>query len=189
MSRFVTGIFIVAILLATGCASHQKLMPLEIGSVWTYQCNSGMISRVEEFKITHSVPVGQTTGVALVSQLGTTSLAWHNRRLVAGELAGSEFFPPIPLLASISPSESVSWKGKVRTAGVISSADATLKTVRAEDKVGTQTLSVTQSILLLKENGKEHELLTWFAPDLGIVRQEHRINGSLVNRLRYVSGP
>jgi len=164
-------------------------MPLDQGATWTYQCNPGLVSRVEQFEITRSVPVGKSTGVALTSKLGTTTLAWQGNQLVAGELAGSEFFPPIPLFAPLSSNDSLAWKGKIRTAGVISSASGSLKSIQTDEKIGTRTVSATETTLTLQDGKNSHELMTWFSAGLGIVRQEHRINGSLVNRIRYISGP
>ncbi|QYK52302.1 MAG: hypothetical protein KF824_08530 [Fimbriimonadaceae bacterium] len=176
-------------LFLSGCYSSHKLMPLEQGSVWTYQCNPGLVSRVEQFEITSTVPVGKASGIALTSRLGTTTLAWQGNHLVAGKLAGSEFFPPIPLFAPLSSNGSLDWKGKIRTAGVITSASASLKSIQTEEKIGTRTVQATETTLTLQDGKNSHELLTWFSAGLGIVRQEHRINGSLVNRLRYISGP
>lgn len=176
-------------MLLAGCSHNQKLMPLEVGNIWTYQCTSGLLNRVATLKIDEQTAVGQHKGYALESEFGQTTMAWQNDKLIVGKLANSEFFPPLPIYANLKEGKTLEWTGTLRHSGTSQSAKATLTTLQSEEKIDGKKVKLTVGQVNLVAENEKHELTTWFYTGKGIYLQEHRINDKLATRLRYVSGP
>lgn len=180
---------VLALLLLAGCNRGSQLMPLESGNTWTYDCTAGLVNRVATVRVSRPAPVGQASGWALVSELGTTTLAWQDGRLVTGQLGNSEFFPPLPIFSDQKPGTVSKWAGRVRTAGHTVPATATLKVSSSEESVDGKKMVLPTGQVELTAGGETHEIDTWFRLGKGIHLQEHRVGGQLVSRMRYVSGP
>ena len=185
---------LAAILLAgftlAGCQNRaQDLMPLRPDATWTYQSDSEFQNETVDLVANGSVPVGSYQGTKLESGWGETRMAWEGNRLYISRLGGTQYAPPMPLLANLRPEDSLEWSGKVTVAGITKTATATLQTKENEARIGSRTLPATESVVLLQVGESEHEILTWFVENYGIARQEHRKDGLLITRLTYLSGP
>lgn len=180
----------IVLLALCGCQSKLVgLMPLQKTNSWTYQIEPGLQSEVVDVKVTDRIPVGQELGYRLASSWGTTDLSWSGDSLIAAQLGGTRYDPPIVLLANLAPTQRREWKGNIIVAGARKPATGYLVTSVTKALVGTRELTATQSKLIVKTADTEHETLTWFVEGFGIARQEYRRNGLLVNRLTYLSGP
>lgn len=185
-------VFYGAVLAATltmGCSRSSQLLPLELGNTWTYDCSAGLVNRVVTVRVTGSAPVGQVAGWKMESEMGVSTLAWQDGRLIASRLGNTEFFPPLPLYAEVGVGGKVKWKGKARTAGSTLPASATLTVSSSEETVEGKKLQLPVGQVSLSIDGTSHEIDTWLRRGRGIHLQEHRIGGQLVSRMRYVSGP
>lgn len=113
-------------------------------------------------------------------------MAWDGSRLVAAELSGTNYRPPLPLVDPISDSKPVEWSGSVDSGFGAKSMTATLVNKKAKETVGNRTIDVTLAEVKFS-NGDE--ALLWLAPGIGVVRQEQRRGERLVAKLVYLSGP
>ncbi len=172
-----------------GCDRHSKMMPLAKGAEWEYQATIGLLTRVTTIKVDSPVAVGSSSGFLLTSRQGNSRLAWSGSQLIASQLAGSQFRPPIPLYADLAEGAKLAWKGEIRTAEGTRPASGQLVSAKTKEKLGTQEVAATLTTLTFTEAGRKHEIQTWFAAGTGIIRQEHRSDGQLMTRLIYLSGP
>ncbi len=187
MIRWLPVLFILPLV---GCGNaQQKLMPLDAKAVWTYQAEPGLQSETVDIKVSGQVPVLDVNGYQLTSTWGNSRLAWKGDILLASELGGTRYQPPIPLLQTIPKAGKAEWKGTISVADKSIHATATLELKDTEARIGSRDLPSTESVLTLKAGPDTHEILTWFVADYGIARQEQRKNGLLINRLTYLSGP
>ncbi|MBX3111970.1 MAG: hypothetical protein KF857_08170 [Fimbriimonadaceae bacterium] len=178
---------LVPLALVAGCqAGDDALMPLGTGKVWQYQVTSGLTSGVQEVKVVGPTSVGPYSGWSLRGDGAETRLAWAGRRLVAAELAGTTYSPPLPLVDPDAMTKVVEWDGQVDSGAGPQSVKATLKLKQDKDTVGNRRVTVTMADIVFS-NGDE--ALVWFAPHIGVVRQEQRRKDRLVAKLVYLSGP
>lgn len=168
-------------------------MPLTKGAAWTYQAEPGLLNETVDIKVGDKTPVGEVEGVVLTSPWGDSKLAWQGDKLLAAQLGGTRYRPPIPLVANLAKGMTIPWKGEVSVAGKTSQATAVLETKDTKARIGSRELPSTESTLTLQiTDGKQavtHEILTWFVSGYGVARQEQRKDGRLINRLTYLSGP
>ncbi len=187
----IRSLLISTVLLAglSGCGDGSDVMPLEPGNLWTYEVTAGLITQMIEVSVGDPAPVGSRMGRRLVSKLGDSLVAWQGDALYARQLGGTRFDPPIPVARTSASSREIGWKGAIEIAGTRHEncrASLTATEVKIE---GGQPQFQILSNLTFTVNGRNQVLDTWMARGAGIVRQEHRKNGELLLRLRYVSGP
>ncbi len=164
-------------------------MPLAIGNTWSYQVKAGLSTRISTVKIERKESVGKIEGFALTSEIGDTTLAWQDNQLIAGRLANSEFFPPLPIYANIKDGDIINYSGTIRASGSAKTAKGQLKVRQVEEEIDGKKLNLLVGQVTLKIENETHEITTWLQSGKGIFRQEHRINDTLATQLRYISGP
>jgi hypothetical protein len=122
--------------------------------------------------------------------MGNSRLAWVGSRLIAEELGGVRYSPPIPIYDPLATEKKpLNWNGLVIVAGKSSEGQASLTMKPDSYKVAGRDYSVKLARVELKTTGKVVENLMWFAPGIGIVRQEQRVEGTLDRALDFLSGP
>lgn len=182
---------LLAILLLSGCqrGTQSDLMPLNVGSEWKYSVSGKFAKYVEPLRINREVGVAGTQGVELTGPLGVSAVAWKKGVLYADRLAGTSFSPPIPLLAAdshvVDYKGTASWPvaGSVKVAARLTHEPQKLKLDAREYE------TVKARLQLVLDESRSIELTTWFAPGVGIIRQEQRTGGELDIRIDYLSGP
>ncbi len=181
---------ILLVIFATaGCApTAGNYLPMAVGDTWSYQSRTGLNSSVVDLRVARKLPVGSGPGFELVCQAGASRLAWRGDTLVASQLAGTFYSPPVPVFVPAGKTP-VAWEGTVTQMGKSTQAKGAASVADSEAKAGSKTVPAKQVTLTIESGGTQTEVTTWFVNGLGIVRQEQRINGLLVNRLTYLSGP
>lgn len=171
----------------SGCGGGNDLMPMKLGTKWTYTVRSGFRSYVEEVTVEREQSVAGESGFYLGGALGPATLAWGGSRLLASQVASNRFDPPIPIL--VVGSAGWGWKGKIR--GLGGGFDATMTAVATAEKLDLagRKLTTTKSDLAIEVGGKTVRLTTWFSPGIGIVRQEQRTDGRQDLAIELLSGP
>ena len=142
---------------------------------------------METVSVVDRAPVGGTKGYLLHSGMGDCRMAWDRDRLVASQLAGTLYSPPIPLLAR----NGTSWSGVVVTPSGKTAGHATVALANEKLDVAGRQYETIKTVVNLVVGTDRAQLTTWFYPGLGILRQEQR-NGPALTRSRYiefVSGP
>jgi hypothetical protein len=145
-----------------------------------------MATFVEDIKVVEKVPIDTVNGYRLVGPLGMSRMAWRNGRLISDSLPNTRISPPITLLAP-GVKGKLLWTGAVEMLGRSFDAEATL--VQVDDKVqlGARKYDSIKATLNIKMGTKNIELLTWYAPDMGPLRQEQRTDGVLNYSLEYLA--
>lgn len=175
-------------LAALGCGGgSQTYMPLAEGNTWTYEVRVDSVTSVSDLKVTERVAVGRHSGWRLTGAMGDSRLAWAGDSLLAAELAGTNYWPPIPIFAN----DGTLWNGAVVTATSRSAATAKLTRGTETLKVGGREFKTVKCVVDLKVQDEHIQLTTWFFPGKGVMRQEQR-SGPRLTRDRFVeciSGP
>lgn len=165
-------------------------MPMDKESHWTYTVQLPFRNTVAEIKTAGHVPVGTQEGWRLQGDQGAASLAWKGSRLIATELAGAQYDPPLPLLdVSLRKDATMSWSGTVVAGGKSQPGEAVISQEKDKRRVSGTEFSCLRVRHEIKTAGKTLELITWFTPNRGILRQEQRIDGELTHSLEWLSGP
>lgn len=174
--------------LTVGCSSGiRDYMPLGPNDEWEYEVHIDFVASTEMLRVARPAPVGSIEGWLLESGMGDSRMAWDGDVLLAAELAGTVYAPPIPLLATGDKA----WRGVVMTTSSRTAGTARLQ--RSDEKlhVGIRDYDCAKTVLTLESSGETVQLTTWFFPGLGILRQEQR-RGPQLERDRllvFVSGP
>lgn len=163
-------------LLLAGCEASHELMPLEIGHSWSYQVQAGFQNYMGSTKVVRRIAVGGVQGYELHGPFGDARVAWIGDQLVADRLGANRFVPPVPLL-SLAKKESIPWQGTIFNLEGATDSTATLTQTAATIPVGAQSFKTTCTTLTIKAGSHAIELVTWFAPSIGIVKQEQRTDG------------
>lgn len=173
-------------LTAGGCArGGSNLMPLEEGRSWTYLVQSGFNSFVDEVKVTRRLSVASSPGAELSGPLGTTRMAWHDGALLVEQAVDTQFVPPLPILFDAQETSDRAWKGVATLVGSSAPARATQEQSVDDDfRVDSGKIRAIKSTVHLERKGHDIELITWFAPNRGILQQEQRTDGVLVVRAK-----
>jgi hypothetical protein len=181
----------LALLLLVGCSSDaERYMPMDKDSHWTYTVQLGFRRTVADVKTAGHVPVGTQEGWRLQGDQGSASLAWKGSTLIATELAGAQYDPPLPLLdVNLRKGGTINWKGTVVAGGKTQDGEATITQEKDKRRVSGTEFSCLLVRHELKTGGRTLELLTWFTPNRGILRQEQRLDGQLTHSLEWLSGP
>lgn len=176
------------LLLAAGCGSDtQNLFPLAEGNSWNYVVSLDGDIAYQELSVVGRTAVGPHNGWLLESDMGDSRLAWDGERLLASEMAGVRYSPPIPIYAP----DGERWSGVVLTAGSDKRATATIATSNAELNVAGRPHQTVMCVLTLDSGDGQVQLTTWFFEGLGILRQEQRSGPALTRnrKIDFVSGP
>ena len=170
------------LLVLWGCGGDlHDYMPLNEHSQWEYIVRLDTDEVPVTWKVAGRAPVGAIEGWEIASDMGTSRLGWKGDDLLASELAGTVYSPPVPLLAD-GPR---SWKGVVTTAGQKTAGSATLVRSAESLDVGGKSYESIKTVLTLDCGGETVQLTTWFFSGLGILRQEQR-RGPALTRDRYI---
>ncbi len=173
--RVLLGACLGALLLA-GCGANHELMPLEIGHSWSYLVQADFQNYTGSIKVVRRIAVGGVQGYELHGPFGDARVAWIGDQFVADRLGANRFDPPVPLL-SLARKESLRWQGTVFNLDGENTATAMLTQTAATIPVGAQSFKTTCTTLTFKAGSHAIELVTWFAPSIGIVKQEQRTDG------------
>ena len=179
---------LLSVLMLAGCgAKTQDYFPLKIGNKWTYKVTIDNDQEIIDLTVAEEAPVGDHKGFLLQSEMGDSRLAWDGGTLLAAELAGTRYSPPIPLYAA----DGTEWSGVVQAQSKQVAGTATVSRSEEELVVGGRSYRTVKCVLTL-DSGEDHiQLTTWFYSGLGILRQELR-SGPALERDRnivFVSGP
>ncbi len=164
-------------------------MPLEKGATWNYSVRAGFVAAVHPVKAARRIAVGEAPGWELQSPMGNSRLAWSGRRLIADQLAGVRYSPPLPLFDPSSRKKDTKWGGFVFVGGKPVEATATISLRQDRFRVGGRDYNTELSEIKLKVGTRSIENLTWFVEGIGIVKQEQRTGPILDRALDYLSGP
>lgn len=166
-------------------------MPLRKGKTWNYKASLHFQEITTKMKVIGPITVGQGQGWQIESSMGNSRLAWINGKLVASELSGTRYDPPLVLLAPDSIKTPLSWSGRVFSSGVEYDGKATLRQENLTKKkdqieIGGIKYSTIKCSHDLMIGDNKVELTTWYSSGIGIIRQEQTRNGDLVPSLEYI---
>lgn len=179
-----SGLLLLA--LACGCApSEQKYLPLTVGNRWSYSVKADFDTTVDDIAVTGRVPVGKVEGYRMTGNLGTSEMAWDGSTLLAAELAGQRFSPPLPLLTA----STTMWKGHIETAGRRIPAKAKVVSTKVKERFANRDYDTRRTEITFSSVGPNIYLTTWFAEGIGILKQEQRTGAKRDRRIEYLSGP
>lgn len=183
----------ILILLAIGglgCGgSRQGLFPLKVGNSWTYMVRGGFVTRVESVKVVAEESVAGTKGWRLDGPMGMSRIAWKKGVLLAEELPGCRFYPPVPILNSAVDAKGLGWTGRLWVMGTSLEAKGAVTEDADKFEIAGRKYEAVVSTLILASSKTQIELKTWFVDGIGPVRQEQRIDGTLYPAANYLSGP
>lgn len=178
------GIVLVSIV---GCGgNNQDFFPLAQGNKWTFNVKSGLVTRVDEVKVTASDVVESKSGWRLEGPSGPSRLAWSGSSLLAGELSGTRFTPALRLLSGESKS---SWKGSITAGGTTESAQASIEEEETKFNLGGQGIPAKKTVLTFQIGSQKRVVSLTFARGLGLVQQEESDGFAMSRQLSYLSGP
>lgn len=176
----------LAVGLAVSCGpADRSLMPLRVGTVWTYAVERDFDSSVAEWRVVGPAPVGSEAGFEVRSPLGANRLAWSGGWLIASQLAGTRYEPPLPVLAL----DGTAWTGIVAGPAGTSRARAKIGRQETTEESDGRKRKVTVSTVTIQASGWEAQVTTWFVAGVGAVRQEQRTDGRLDVRAELIAGP
>lgn len=181
-------LLLLAAAVAAGCGDNA-LYPLETGGTWQYAVRSGFTSDVINLRVDGRQSVAATAGWRLSSELGAVQLAWRGKVLLLEEAAGTRFTPALPWLRSDSSDPRRTWVGSATTFGRTLEASAVIAQAKDRIVLGSRKLDVQKVSVQMRAGPRSIETITWFAPGIGPVRQEQRVDGRLTRSLEYLSGP
>ncbi|MGE0002153.1 MAG: hypothetical protein AB7F50_10875 [Fimbriimonadaceae bacterium] len=165
---------------AAGCGGGDRSWwPLRAESSHSYSLERGATTLVADWKVVGTAPVGSSSGYVVASPVGDSVLAWQGERLVASQLGGTRFVPPIPVLVQ----GEAKWRGTVVSAGRSVAGSAVVKGARAKERhpvFGVRTLEVLTNLRL---PGSVQVVESVFADQVGLVSQSQRTNDILDYRL------
>ena len=166
-------------------------MPLDQGRSWTYTFTAGFATFVEPVEVKGEAAVGHARGVLLTGPMGTSRLGWNGDTLLVARFANASFSPPLPLVVEAGGKGTArrEWKGTIEAFGVPREALATMTQSRVRLASGGVKIGTVRSVVNLqaREPGRrptQIEIITWFRPGVGIVRQEQRTDRKLIVGLR-----
>lgn len=168
------------LLLAAGCApSASEWFPVRVGDVATYRLDRGAGAEVLEWRAVREVAVGGVPGVELESPVGASRLAWKGGALIASQLAGTSFDPPIPVaLLGGRP-----WEGSVWSGGRKLPASATVAGKLAEKPDKERGVPVLEVSLELRYGGTSRTVETRYGLGVGLLAERQQADGRLDSSL------
>lgn len=169
-----------------GCqGSGSDYFPLKSGAKWSYEVKTDFDSRVDDMTVARRVSVGPAKGYELDSPTGPSRLAWDRSTLLASQISGQTFEPPLPLIVPGSQS----WRGTIETAGRRTPAKAQVKCQVVKLTFAGRQVDGLQSDVRIQSAGQPIQLTSWFVQGTGLVRQEQRTGDRRDRRIEYLSGP
>lgn len=177
-------------LVTLGCKNgDESWMPLEPDAKWSYVARGDVTNALAEFEVADVTSVGSARGRVIRSSYGESRLAWMGTKLIASELGGTKYWPPIPLLDVSIKAGQIEWSGTAKTAGKVTSLTAVVRQSRVPYIIAQKEVSAIRTSITLRGEGVQEELTTWFVEQVGIAKQERRSKGKWVLSLSLVSGP
>ncbi|HEY0867068.1 MAG TPA: hypothetical protein VGE01_06815 [Fimbriimonas sp.] len=177
----------MALWILAGCSKPPDLIPLEVGTVWTYNVRSGFENFVEPVKVVRTVPVAGVDGVELAGALGTSRIGWRKDVLFCEVSSNAKFNPPIPIYAVDQKDRK--WGGLLESMGKTQKCTGRLKHEKAKLQISGRSVSVTLTTMTITTPRTVIELKTWLQPGTGIVQQEQRTAGKLDVSIQLLDGP
>ena len=181
-------LLLILVACAAGCGGGTtSYMPLAKGNHWVYLVTIDPESTYQDLRVVREASVGSTRGWLLESEMGDCRLGWQGGILLAAELGGTAYSPPVPLFAE----DGAKWQGVLATATVSTAATATMRRTNESLDVAGRKYRTVKCVLDLQSSQGPLQLTTWFFPGMGILRQEQRSGPALVRdrRIDFVSGP
>lgn len=166
-----------------GCRGSSDFVP---GTTWNYSVRWGTQNTlVTTIKVTRKITVGGEEGFELRGPNGVSRLAERDGLLVAGELNGTRFDPPLPLLRITNPVTGEdpvtvkTWEGQMIFLKSSQTCRAKLDQHQFKDlwqskKVKTQVATLT----LTTARNRVIEIRTEYLAGTGILNQEQRTDGN-----------
>lgn len=175
------------IAVAVGCGPPDPF-PLETGRKWSYSVRGGLSSRVESIRVVGPIAVDGRPGWRLAGSLGVAAMAWTPDALVAEQVPGTRFSPALPILYR-SPERAATWRGMITWMNGVAEAGADIAQEPVTIDIGGRKMKVTQVRHRFTMPNGLSELVSWYAPGIGLVRQQQRDGDRLVRSLEWLSGP
>lgn len=174
-----------------GCQrADTSWMPLSAKASWKVQVRAGLRSSVSDLKVTTRDAVAGVSGWRLSGPGGDSRLAWKNGDLVADQLSGTRFLPPLPMLRpNLAEKAKVEWSGMIQTAHMSFPAKAVLTQAPDELTISGRKETAICATLDVAVRGKTTSIATWYVRGIGIARQEEHQDGELLRAMDYVLGP
>ncbi len=174
--------------LVAGCASTKDLFPCDRGLEWTYSVRTGFgAEHVEDIRIGRRVTVAGAEGFTFEGPLGESRHAWKGGTLWCESLPNASFSPAAPLFDGGQTNRK--WQGEIVTVFGKEPAKATLTHRDEKLTLGGRPFETVRTDLEIDRPIGRTTLTTWFAREVGIVRQEQRTRGALDLRMDWISGP
>jgi hypothetical protein len=168
------------LLVAAGCApSPSDWFPAQVGDVMTYRLDRGSGVEVLEWRAVREVAVGGARGVEIESPVGASRLAWRDGVLVASELAGTTFEPPIP----VALVGEATWEGSVASGPGSLPAAATIVGKRGKEADKERGVPVLEVSLELRCGGTVRTVESTFGLGVGLLAERQRTGGRLDSSL------
>jgi hypothetical protein len=164
-------------------------MPLGKGKFWTYNYNARLRTGVEKLAVTGPTAISGHQGFILEGPMGRCAMAWKGVDLVASELAGVWYDPPLLLIRDGVRDGKGELSGKAIIAGQSFRYQGTWTQEPIKHQLGTRKLSAIKVERELTFDANTLKTTTVFVPGIGIVRQEEKWNGEFRALLNYVTGP
>lgn len=181
---------LIALLALAGCGGGgDAYMPMSKGAEWSYGFRGVFQTGVYRVSALEPTSVAESAGWTLSGPMGRSRLAWRGTKLMAAELAGTQFHPPISLLDASAPKGSRRWEGAVVVNGKSTPAQARIDQTESSTTLNGRKFSGIQVRIALDLDGRTYESTTIYSRGVGIVVHEQRDNGRFVLSQEYLSGP
>lgn len=180
---------LVALVLAGCSGTDVSWMPLGPEAEWTYRTGTGLRSGVESIKVTGPTSISGHAGFRLSGPMGTSQMAWIEGRLIASELAGTRFQPPILLLDPNAEKTPARWEGTVLFGAQAMPASAEFSQQTTEVRVNDRNRNALTMTTRLRFGDRTIESTASYIRGLGLVQYEERSGDEFLNSLSYVAGP
>lgn len=173
-----------------GCSRPQgAYFPIQPDAKWIYAIRSGLLSRVEDVKVTRTLSVAGVQGYELGGAMGYSRVAIKGDVVVAENLCGTTYSPPLPLLVLKPEEQTRNWSGIVSAGGRSMEATAILVQKPGKTMLGGRGVRSIECELSIHLATKRIDLRSTYAYGLGLVRQEQHENRAQQRYLEYLSGP
>lgn len=175
-------------LLLIGCGGQRDLLPLEVGSRWSYAVSTSFKEYLTEVRVARRSSVAGVEGWVLSGPMGESQIAWKDGVLVGERFANTRFIPAIPLLVDADKRVRRSWAGTAQGLWGKIEGTATLNQAPGEEQIGGQKIKVVKTELTITDGkGRSIRLQTMFQPGAGIASQRQWVNGNLLLKLERIS--
>lgn len=170
-----------------GCGSSDDLMPLREGKSWTYKVFNGYSTVIDELKVQKKLSVSGVSGWQIEGSLGQHRLAWSGKDLLCERTPNARFVPPLLLAIQGAETAKRPWKGRFEAQGQVWQAEGTFEQGHDKVKIAARSYQTTKTRIVLRWPGHRTELISWFAPGTGLIKQEQRTDDQLDLGLEYLS--